>query len=48
MVATDGNRTGIVKWLPHGGLLFPASLSQKESSDSLVGPVNGRKSNENF
>ena len=27
---------------------FQPSLSQKESSDSLVGPVNGRKSNENF
>ena len=24
------------------------SLSQKESSDSLVSPVNGRKGNENF
>ena len=30
------------------GFFSQPSLSQKESSDSLVSPMNGRKGNENF
>ena len=29
MVATDGDRTGIVKWLPHGWLAFPSQVYRR-------------------
>ena len=31
MVATDGDRTGIVKWLPHGWLAFPSQVYRRKN-----------------
>jgi len=31
MVATDGDRTGIVKWLSHGWLSFPSQVYRRKN-----------------
>ena len=31
MVATDGDRAGIVKWLPYGWLAFPSQVDRRKN-----------------